>query len=76
MRTLYYIFVLFLSFVFSSPKLSGRRKDVYHASAHDVALVRIYNALECLTSFFPIVDTAGGTTICRQLYCIDHLRYV
>jgi len=30
----------FLSF-FSSPNLSGRRLDVYHTSAHGVALVRI-----------------------------------
>jgi len=30
----------FLSF-FLSPNLSGRRLDVYHASTHGVALVRI-----------------------------------
>jgi len=30
-----------LSFFLSSPKLSGRRLDVYHTSTHDVALVRI-----------------------------------
>jgi len=44
-RCTHYIFVLFLllSFflVFSSPDLSGRRLDVYHTSAHGVALVRI-----------------------------------
>jgi len=48
----HYIFVLwFLSFFFySSPNLSGRRLDVYHTSAHGVALVRIYNASEmCCT---------------------------
>ena len=28
-------------FLFSSPILSGRRLDVYHASGHDVALVQI-----------------------------------
>ena len=33
-------FFLLLSF-FSSPNLSGRRLDVYHISAHGVALVRI-----------------------------------
>jgi len=27
--------------LFSSPNLSGRRLDVYHTSAHGVALVRI-----------------------------------
>jgi len=44
-----YIFILFLSFFFfSSPNLSGRRLDVYHALAHGVALVRIWNAdLKC-----------------------------
>ena len=31
----------FLSSFFSSPNLSGRRLDVYHTLAHDVALVRI-----------------------------------
>ena len=39
-----YIFALwFLSsfFLFSSPKLSGRRLDVYHTSTHGVALARI-----------------------------------
>jgi len=39
----HYIFILWflLSFVFfiSSPNLSGRRLDVYHTSAHGVALV-------------------------------------
>ena len=45
----HYIFVLWflssiyllLSFFYSSPNLSGRRLDVYHTSAHGVALVRI-----------------------------------
>jgi len=42
-RADHYIFMLFLSssFFFSSPNLSGRRLDVYHTSAHGVALVRI-----------------------------------
>ena len=44
-RAGHYIFaLLFLSssfFFFSSPNLSGRRLDVYHTSAHGVALVRI-----------------------------------
>jgi len=42
-RADHYIFVLFLlsSFFFSSPNLSSRRLDVYHALAHGVALVRI-----------------------------------
>ena len=47
-RADHYIFILFLSsspsssfFFFSSPNLSGRRLDVYHTLAHDVALVRI-----------------------------------
>jgi len=31
----------FLSSFFSSPNLNGRRLDVYHTSAHGVALVRI-----------------------------------
>ena len=31
----------YLSFFFSSPNLSGRILDVYHTSAHSVALVRI-----------------------------------
>ena len=38
------IFCPVISFFFSSPNLSGRRLDVYHTSAHGVALVRIYNA--------------------------------
>jgi len=47
-RADHYIFILFLSFFFffffffiSSRNLSGRRLDVYHTSAHGVALVRI-----------------------------------
>jgi len=41
-RADHYIFILFLSsFFISSPNLSGRRLDVYHASTHGVALVRI-----------------------------------
>jgi len=35
-----FFFFLLLLF-FSSPNLSGRRLDVYHTLAHDVALVRI-----------------------------------
>ena len=38
-RCEHYIFVLFLSFFFSSPNLSGRRLDIYHTSTHDVVLV-------------------------------------
>ena len=34
-------FLLFSSFFYSSPNLSGRRLDVYHTSTHGVALVRI-----------------------------------
>ena len=37
-------FFLSFFFFFSSPNLSGRRLDVYHTSAHGVALVRILNA--------------------------------
>jgi len=44
-RETIYIFVLFLllssSSFFSSSNLSGRKLDVYHTLAHDVALVRI-----------------------------------
>jgi len=42
-RADHYIFILFLllSSFFSSPNLSGRKLDVYHTLAHDVALVRI-----------------------------------
>ena len=36
----HYIVALW-SLSFSSPNLSGRRLDVYHTSAHGVALVRI-----------------------------------
>jgi len=38
-----YIFALSFLYIylFFSPNLSGRRLDVYHASAHGVALVRI-----------------------------------
>jgi len=37
-----YIFALwFLSSFFFSPKLSGRRLDVYHTCTHGVALVQI-----------------------------------
>jgi len=48
-----YIFILwfpsiYLSFFISSPNLSGHKLDVYHTSAHGVALVRIKNAgLKC-----------------------------
>jgi len=34
-------FFLLSFFFFSSPNLSGRRLDVYHTSAHGVALLRI-----------------------------------
>jgi len=45
MRTLYFHPVVFSFFFFiSSPNLSGRRLDVYHASTHGVALVQIHNA--------------------------------
>ena len=47
-RADHYIFALwflsssfFLLSFFSSPNLSDRRLDVYHTSAHDVAVVRI-----------------------------------
>jgi len=48
-RADHYIFIMFLSFFLSSffllflssPNLSGRRLDVYHTSAHGVALVQI-----------------------------------
>jgi len=40
-RADHYIFIVFLSSFFSSPNLSGWRLDVYHTSAHGVALVRI-----------------------------------
>ena len=41
-RADHYIFILFpSSSFFSSPNLSGRKLDVYHTMAHDVALVRI-----------------------------------
>ena len=33
------IFILWFSFFFSSPNLSGRRLDVYHTPKHGVALV-------------------------------------
>jgi len=33
--------VFSIFYLFSSPNLSGRRVDVYHTSAHGVALVRI-----------------------------------
>ena len=38
----FYLLSFFFLSSFSSPTLSGRRLDVYHTSAHDVALVRIY----------------------------------
>jgi len=37
----HYIFVLWFLLLFSSPNLSGRRLDIYHTSAHGVALVRL-----------------------------------
>jgi len=51
-RADHYIFALwFLSsffLLFFTPNLSGRRLDVYHTSAHGVALVQIYNVyLKC-----------------------------
>jgi len=48
MRTLYFAAVVTIFFFFSSPNLSRCRLGVYHASSHDVALVRIQNAcLKC-----------------------------
>jgi len=44
MRTLYFALWFLLSIFFSSPNLSRRRFDVYHASTHGVALVRIWTA--------------------------------
>jgi len=38
------VFLLLLSFFFSSPNLSRQRLDVCYTSTHDVALVRIYDA--------------------------------
>jgi len=54
-RAGHYIFALwFLSSIylllFSSPNFSGRRLDVYHTSAHGVALVRLTNGWELLAS--------------------------
>jgi len=49
-RPLYFhpVVSFYLSSFFSSPNLSGRTLDVYHTSAHGVALVRIQNAgLRC-----------------------------
>jgi len=51
-RAGHYIFDLWflsssISFLFSSPNLSGRRLDVYHTSTHGVALVQIYAGLKC-----------------------------
>ena len=47
-RPLYFHPVSFFFLFFSSPNLSGRRLDVYHTLAHDVALVRTQNAgLKC-----------------------------
>ena len=47
-RPLYFhavVSIFYLSiYLFSSPNFSGRRLDVYHASTHGVALVRIQNA--------------------------------
>jgi len=44
----HYIFALWFLLLSSSPNLSGGRVDVYHTSAHDVALARILNAgLKC-----------------------------
>jgi len=40
----FFFFFLLSSFFFSSPNLRHRRLDVYHASRHGVALVRIWNA--------------------------------
>ena len=42
------LLLLLLLLLFSSPNLSSRRLDVYHTSAHGVALVRISDAgLKC-----------------------------
>ena len=44
-RADHYIFILWfllsISYLFSSPNLSGRRVDVYHTSTYGVVLVRI-----------------------------------
>jgi len=81
-----YIFALlflsiFLSFFFSSPNLSGCRLDVYHTSAHGVALARIWNAgLKCTVGgLLKIQDAKNrhlGTIaqLCRTISL--HLRYV
>ena len=41
---LWFLLSIFFFFFFSSPILSRRTLDVYHASTHSVALVRIYDA--------------------------------
>jgi len=38
---LWFLFFIHSSFFFSTPNLSGRRLDVYHAPMEGVALVRI-----------------------------------
>ena len=44
----FFYFFFLSSFFISAPNLSGRRLDVYHTSAHGVALVRISNSgLKC-----------------------------
>jgi len=72
-RADHYIFIRFLSsFFFSSPNLSGRRLDVYHTSAHGVALLRIENVgLKCAARGSLQIQNAKN----RHLGTIAQLRW-
>jgi len=81
-RADHYIFILFLSSFFffllsffSSPNLSGRKLDVYHTLAHDVALVRISNAgLKCAArGSLQIQDAKKSSSRHHRTTLSDHI---
>ena len=62
------------SFFFSSPKLSGRRLDVYHTLAPGVAIVRILNAgLKCAACGSLDIQDSKMTPKNRHLHTIAQL---
>jgi len=80
MRTLYFrpvvsSSIFYLSFyLFSSPNLSHHRLDVYHASTHGVALVRIYDAgLKCAACGLLKIQDAKNRQKIRHLCTIAQL---
>ena len=71
----FFFFFFLLSSFFSSPNLSGRKLDVYHTLAHDVALVRIQNAgLKCAArGSLQIQDAKKSSSRQNRTTLSDHI---